>query len=116
MEGGPGALSWHTHPIRSRFPMLRISASTAVVGIQIGYCVSAIRSGVSLVIYRYPMPICSPAWHACHKAVVGVIGYCVSDFISKCSVGLMICFLISGRISDLRVVICTLLPSRWWIT
>jgi len=47
-------ISWCTYPIVYLFPMLGISASKAVVGIQIGYCVSDIISkcGVGLVIYE----------------------------------------------------------------
>jgi len=47
-------ISWCTYPIVYLFPMLGISASKAVVGIQIGYCVSDIISkcGVGLVIYQ----------------------------------------------------------------
>merc|ERR1712045_678262 len=46
-------ISWCTYPIVYLFPMLGITASKAVVGIQIGYCVSDIISkcGVGLVIY-----------------------------------------------------------------
>merc|ERR1712241_1519592 len=47
-------ISWCTYPIVYLFPMLGIAASKAVVGIQIGYCVSDIISkcGVGLVIYQ----------------------------------------------------------------
>merc|ERR1711904_457843 len=47
-------ISWCTYPIVYLFPMLGISAATAVVSIQIGYCVSDIISkcGVGLVIYQ----------------------------------------------------------------
>jgi len=47
-------ISWCTYPIVYLFPMLGITASKAVVGIQIGYCVSDIISkcGVGLVIYQ----------------------------------------------------------------
>merc|ERR1712196_241306 len=47
-------ISWCTYPVVYLFPMLGISASTAVVSIQIGYCVSDIISkcGVGLVIYQ----------------------------------------------------------------
>merc|ERR1711884_991395 len=47
-------ISWCTYPIVYLFPMLGIAASNAVVGIQIGYCVSDIISkcGVGLVIYQ----------------------------------------------------------------
>merc|ERR1712054_13285 len=47
-------ISWCTYPVVYLFPMLGITASTAVVSIQIGYCVSDIISkcGVGLVIYQ----------------------------------------------------------------
>jgi len=47
-------ISWCTYPVVYLFPMLGITASSAVVGIQIGYCVSDIISkcGVGLVIYQ----------------------------------------------------------------
>jgi len=47
-------ISWCTYPIVYLFPMLGISASQAVVSIQIGYCVSDIISkcGVGLLIYQ----------------------------------------------------------------
>jgi bacteriorhodopsin len=47
-------ISWCTYPIVYLFPMLGITAAKAVVGIQIGYCVSDIISkcGVGLVIYQ----------------------------------------------------------------
>merc|ERR1712214_208729 len=47
-------ISWCTCPIVYLFPMFGIAASNAVVGIQIGYCVSDIISkcGVGLVIYQ----------------------------------------------------------------
>merc|ERR1712027_62982 len=47
-------ISWCTYPIVYLFPMFGIAASNAVVGIQIGYCVSDIISkcGVGLVIYQ----------------------------------------------------------------
>jgi len=47
-------ISWCTYPVVYLFPMLGITASKAVVGIQIGYCVSDIISkcGVGLVIYQ----------------------------------------------------------------
>merc|ERR1712187_410963 len=47
-------VSWCTHPVVYLFPMLGINAVTAVVSIQIGYCVSDIISkcGVGLVIYQ----------------------------------------------------------------
>jgi bacteriorhodopsin len=47
-------VSWCTYPIVYLFPMFGITASQAVVGIQIGYCVSDIISkcGVGLVIYE----------------------------------------------------------------
>merc|ERR1711975_147820 len=47
-------ISWCTYPIVYLFPMFGINAATAVVSIQIGYCVSDIISkcGVGLVIYQ----------------------------------------------------------------
>merc|ERR1719510_2942373 len=47
-------ISWCTYPVVYLFPMFGISASQAVVAIQIGYCVSDIISkcGVGLVIYQ----------------------------------------------------------------
>merc|ERR1711862_673708 len=47
-------ISWCTYPIVYLFPMLGITASNAVVGIQMGYCVSDIISkcGVGIVIYQ----------------------------------------------------------------
>jgi len=47
-------ISWCTYPIVYLFPMLGINAAHAVMGIQIGYCVSDIISkcGVGLVIYQ----------------------------------------------------------------
>jgi len=47
-------ISWCTYPVVYLFPMLGIPASTSVVSIQIGYCVSDIISkcGVGLVIYQ----------------------------------------------------------------
>merc|ERR1712187_686570 len=47
-------VSWCTYPIVYLFPMLGITAAKAVVGIQMGYCVSDIISkcGVGLVIYQ----------------------------------------------------------------
>jgi len=47
-------ISWCTYPIVYLFPMLGIAASSAVVSIQIGYCISDIISkcGVGLVIYQ----------------------------------------------------------------
>lgn len=47
-------ISWCTYPVVYLFPMLGIGASTAVVAIQVGYCVSDIISkcGVGLVIYQ----------------------------------------------------------------
>merc|ERR1712054_704389 len=47
-------ISWCTYPVVYLFPMLGITAAHAVVGIQIGYCVSDIISkcGVGLVIYQ----------------------------------------------------------------
>merc|ERR1719171_2362517 len=45
---------WCTYPVVCLFPMLGINAAHAVMGIQIGYCVSDIISkcGVGLVIYQ----------------------------------------------------------------
>jgi len=47
-------ISWCTYPVVYLFPMLGISASAAVVGIQVGYCASDIISkcGVGLLIYQ----------------------------------------------------------------
>merc|ERR1712187_530592 len=47
-------ISWCTYPVVYLFPMLGIEAATAVVSIQLGYCVSDIISkcGVGLVIYK----------------------------------------------------------------
>jgi len=47
-------ISWCTYPVVYLFPMLGITASSAVVSIQLGYCVSDIISkcGVGLVIYQ----------------------------------------------------------------
>merc|ERR1719476_621956 len=47
-------ISWCTYPVVYLFPMMGISASEAVVAIQMGYCVSDIISkcGVGLLIYQ----------------------------------------------------------------
>merc|ERR1712156_1129246 len=47
-------ISWCTYPIVYLFPMFGITAGSAVVGIQIGYCASDIISkcGVGLMIYQ----------------------------------------------------------------
>jgi bacteriorhodopsin len=47
-------ISWCTYPVVYLFPMFGIDAASAVVSIQIGYCVSDIISkcGVGLVIYQ----------------------------------------------------------------
>jgi len=47
-------VSWTTYPVVYLFPMFGITASRAVVGIQIGYCFSDIVSkcGVGLMIYQ----------------------------------------------------------------
>jgi len=47
-------ISWCTYPVVYLFPMLGLTAGTAVVSIQMGYCVSDIISkcGVGLVIYQ----------------------------------------------------------------
>jgi len=47
-------ISWCTYPIVYLFPMFQINPAGAVVGIQVGYCVSDIISkcGVGLVIYQ----------------------------------------------------------------
>jgi bacteriorhodopsin len=47
-------ISWCTYPIVYLFPMLGVDPAKAVMGIQIGYCVSDIISkcGVGLVIYQ----------------------------------------------------------------
>merc|ERR1712146_622428 len=47
-------ISWCTSPVVYLFPMLGINAASAVVSIQLGYCVSDIISkcGVGIVIYQ----------------------------------------------------------------
>jgi len=47
-------ISWCTYPVVYLFPMMGISAGSAVVSIQLGYCVSDIISkcGVGLTIYQ----------------------------------------------------------------
>jgi len=47
-------ISWCTYPVVYLVPMFGVSASEAVVGIQIGYCVSDIiaKCGVGLTIYQ----------------------------------------------------------------
>jgi len=47
-------ISWCTYPVVYLFPMLGISASTSVVSIQLGYCVSDIiaKCGVGLIIFQ----------------------------------------------------------------
>ena len=47
-------ISWCTYPVVYLFPMMGINAAHAIVGIQIGYCVSDIISkcGVGLLIYQ----------------------------------------------------------------
>merc|ERR1719420_956413 len=47
-------VSWLTFPVVYIFPMLGLSGAQAVVGVQVGYCVSDIISkcGVGLIIYR----------------------------------------------------------------
>ena len=47
-------ISWCTYPVVYLFPMLGIDAASAVVSIQLGYCVSDIISkcGVGIVIYQ----------------------------------------------------------------
>jgi bacteriorhodopsin len=47
-------ISWCTYPVVYLFPMLGISASSSVVSIQLGYCVSDIiaKCGVGLIIYQ----------------------------------------------------------------
>merc|ERR1711924_406883 len=42
-------ISWCTYPVVYLFPMLGINAAHAVMGIQIGYCVSDIISSAALV-------------------------------------------------------------------
>merc|ERR1711957_804284 len=46
-------VSWLTYPVVYVFPMLGIGGSSAVVAIQVGYCISDIISkcGVGLIIY-----------------------------------------------------------------
>ena len=55
-------ISWCTYPVVYLFPMLGISASKSVVGIQVGYCVSDIISkcGVGLLIYQITYAKSSP--------------------------------------------------------
>merc|ERR1712193_189694 len=50
-------VSWCTYPVVYLFPFLGISGSTAVVGIQVGYCVSDVISkcGVGFLIYNVTM-------------------------------------------------------------
>merc|ERR1712045_846086 len=47
-------ISWCTYPVVYLFPMMGITAASAVVSIQVGYCVSDIISkcGVGLLIYQ----------------------------------------------------------------
>merc|ERR1719460_944204 len=47
-------ISWCTYPIVYIFPMLGLNGPTAVVGIQLGYCVADIISkcGVGFLIYN----------------------------------------------------------------
>jgi bacteriorhodopsin len=47
-------ISWCTYPVVYLFPMLGLNGATAVIAIQIGYCISDIISkcGVGLVIYQ----------------------------------------------------------------
>merc|ERR1711976_658798 len=47
-------ISWCTYPVVYLFPMLGLNGATAVISIQIGYCISDIISkcGVGLVIYQ----------------------------------------------------------------
>ena len=54
LSQGMTVISWCTYPVVYLFPMLGITASHAVVGIQVGYCVSDIISkcGVGLLIYQ----------------------------------------------------------------
>merc|ERR1712050_302840 len=55
-------INWCTYPIVYLFPMLGISASHAVVGIQVGYCCSDIISKCGVVLGRlrflHPEQIC----------------------------------------------------------
>merc|ERR1719213_868798 len=50
-------VSWCTYPVVYLFPFLGISGSAAVVGIQVGYCVSDVISkcGVGFLIYNITM-------------------------------------------------------------
>merc|ERR1719230_1163821 len=50
-------LSWLSYPVVYIIPMFGASGATAVVGIQLGYCLSDIISkcGVGLVIYKITM-------------------------------------------------------------
>jgi len=54
-------ISWCTYPVVYLFPMLGFKAAHAIVGIQIGYCVSDIISkcGVGLLIYQITYAKCS---------------------------------------------------------
>jgi len=47
-------ISWCTYPIVYTIPMLGVAGSDAVIGIQLGYCVSDIISkcGVGFLIYN----------------------------------------------------------------
>merc|ERR1712110_958337 len=47
-------ISWCTYPVVYLFPFLGLSGSTAVVGIQLGYCASDVISkcGVGFLIYN----------------------------------------------------------------
>merc|ERR1739845_309898 len=47
-------ISWCTYPVVYLFPMFNLTAASAVVSIQLGYCVSDIISkcGVGIVIYQ----------------------------------------------------------------
>merc|ERR1711985_78780 len=58
-------ISWCTYPIVYLFPMLGINAATAVVSIQVGYCVSDIISkcGVGLVIYQITYAVHEGKFH-----------------------------------------------------
>merc|ERR1712146_536011 len=47
-------ISWLTYPVVYIIPMMGVSGASAVVGIQVGYCISDVISkcGVGLIIYN----------------------------------------------------------------
>merc|ERR1739845_166220 len=82
-------ISWTTYPVVYLFPMLGITASKAVVGIQIGYCASDIISkcGEACLFTRSPLPrpkrkafFREDAWNdiqELERAVVCMLGSCL---------------------------------------